>query len=138
MGPLQERRNGGYERSTKHAKASTDGGDLAAFWVAVLLFMGIGAGILQVLGPPAAPPDHDGIAVWHSARWPPGPANGSEPVRGCSLVAPVLAGRDTPGPIADPDPALLEPLTKGSQQNLPRIASDGRLRDAGLCRRVRP
>ncbi len=45
---------------------------------------------------------------------------------GVGPAAPVVAGRDTPGPIADPDPALLEPLSEGSKQNLPRIASDGR------------
>jgi uncharacterized protein len=93
-----------------------------AFWVAVLLSMAIGAGILQLLGPPVAPPNQDRTpadVAPLAAGPPPGPA-----VR---LVAPVLAGRDTPGPIADPDPALLEPLSKGSKENLPRIASDGRL-----------
>jgi uncharacterized protein len=96
-----------------------------AFWAAVLLLMGSGAGILQLLGPPAAPPSHDAA--------PPAPVPlAAAPAVGVvapgpRLVAPVLAGRDTPGPIADPDPALLEPLTKGSPQNLPRIGSDGRL-----------
>ncbi len=36
-------------------------------------------------------------------------------------------GRDTPGPIADPDPALLEPTGGTSGDLLPRIAMDGRL-----------
>lgn len=97
----------------------------AAFWVAVLLSMGTGAGILQVLGPPATPPDHDEIPSG-TAQLAPGPGTGVNG-QGMHLAPPVLAGRDTPGPIADPDPALLEPLAKGSQQNLPRIASDGRL-----------
>jgi polysaccharide deacetylase 2 family uncharacterized protein YibQ len=35
-------------------------------------------------------------------------------------------GRDLPGPIADPDPALLEPVAEGSSNMLPRIAADGR------------
>ncbi len=95
-----------------------------AFWVAVLLFMGLGAGIIQLLGPPIAPPDQD--VTPSDAPLATGPQTGRLRA-GVRLVAPVLAGRDTPGPIADPDPALLEPLSKGSQQNLPRIASDGRL-----------
>jgi polysaccharide deacetylase 2 family uncharacterized protein YibQ len=37
-----------------------------------------------------------------------------------------MAGRDTPGPIADPDPGLLEPAGGGSKESLPRIAPDGR------------
>jgi hypothetical protein len=37
----------------------------------------------------------------------------------------VQPGRETPGPIADPDPALLEPGPNGGQ--LPRIAADGRM-----------
>jgi polysaccharide deacetylase 2 family uncharacterized protein YibQ len=99
-----------------------------AFWVAVLLLMGLGAGILQLLGPPVASPDRDGPPS-EAAPLAAGPASGAPGIKRheTKLVAPVLAGRDTPGPIADPDPALLEPLAKGSQQNLPRIASDGRL-----------
>jgi uncharacterized protein len=95
-----------------------------AFWVAVLLLAGLGAGILQLLGPPVAPLDRDGASEGMPLAG--GPTSGGKG-RGTQLVAPVLAGRDTPGPIVDPDPALLEPLTRGSQQNLPRIASDGRL-----------
>jgi hypothetical protein len=96
-----------------------------AFWVAVLVVAGVGAGILQLLGPPAAPAENNGlpsVAVPLAAAAAPGVSG-----QGVRLVAPVLAGRDTPGPIADPDPALLEPLSKGSPQNLPRIAADGRL-----------
>ncbi|HET7884109.1 MAG TPA: divergent polysaccharide deacetylase family protein, partial [Acetobacteraceae bacterium] len=35
-------------------------------------------------------------------------------------------GRDTPGPIADPDPALLENVP-GTSDSLPRIGADGRM-----------
>ena len=45
---------------------------------------------------------------------------------GPKQVAPVVIGRDTPGPIADPDPALLEPAVAGGQEFLPRVSSDGR------------
>jgi polysaccharide deacetylase 2 family uncharacterized protein YibQ len=55
-----------------------------------------------------------------------GPATGVNG-QGARMAPPVVAGRDTPGPIADPDPALLESLAKGAKQNLPQIASDGRL-----------
>lgn len=96
-----------------------------AFWVAVLLFAGIGAGILQFLGPPAAPTTQEPTPS-EAALLAAGPTTDIK-VPQTRLVAPVLAGRDTPGPIVDPDPALLEPLDKGSLQNLPRIASDGRL-----------
>jgi hypothetical protein len=96
-----------------------------AFWVATLLLMGIGAGILQLLGPPVASSDQVGPPS-DAAPLAAGPASGVTG-HGTQLVGPVLAGRDTPGPVADPDPALLEPLNKDLQQNLPRIASDGRL-----------
>jgi polysaccharide deacetylase 2 family uncharacterized protein YibQ len=101
---------------------------LGAFWVAVLGSMAVGALVLQILGPP----DKPGPAPPQLAGTPPGDAHvqasstgDKAPLHG-NLVAPVLAGRDTPGPVADPDPALLEPLSPGSAQNLPRIASDGR------------
>lgn len=96
-----------------------------AFWVAVLLLMGVGGGILQLLGPPTTPlgsSDTPPAAAPVAA----GPATGAN-AQGPHPVAPVLAGRDTPGPIADPDPALMEPMARGSQEHLPRIATDGRL-----------
>jgi polysaccharide deacetylase 2 family uncharacterized protein YibQ len=36
-------------------------------------------------------------------------------------------GRDTPGPVADPDPALAEPAPGSTSDLLPRIAADGRM-----------
>jgi polysaccharide deacetylase 2 family uncharacterized protein YibQ len=36
-------------------------------------------------------------------------------------------GRDAPGPVPDPDPALLEPAPGSSSDMLPRIALDGRM-----------
>jgi polysaccharide deacetylase 2 family uncharacterized protein YibQ len=46
---------------------------------------------------------------------------------GPKLAPPVVAGRDTPGPVADPDPGLLEPAGDGSTQTLPKISADGRV-----------
>jgi polysaccharide deacetylase 2 family uncharacterized protein YibQ len=40
--------------------------------------------------------------------------------------SPLRPGRDTPGPIADPDPAMLEPLASDAKLLLPRISIDGR------------
>jgi polysaccharide deacetylase 2 family uncharacterized protein YibQ len=98
---------------------------LGAFWLAVLALLATGGGVVQWLGPPTGTPP----AV--SGRKPLDPAHreargGQLPRQGAALVAPVVAGRDTPGPVADPDPALLEPPRDGSKQHLPRIAADGR------------
>lgn len=113
---------------------------LGAFWVVVLSLMAVGAGVVQYPGPPTGAslaasdrkspdPAHreaSGMAaVQPPMRVPeqPGPVSVIAATR---LVPPAVAGRDTPGPIADPDPTLLEPLSEGSKENLPRIASDGR------------
>jgi hypothetical protein len=93
-----------------------------AFWVGLLFFMGLGAGTLQLLGPPVTLPDQGEPPTAMAPL-----ASGPAPSVKSLPVAPALAGRDSPGPIADPDPALLEPLNKGAKQNLPRVASDGRL-----------
>jgi polysaccharide deacetylase 2 family uncharacterized protein YibQ len=99
---------------------------LGAFWLAVLSILGVGAGVLQWLGPPGPAREASGKppAVVHSQ---------SAGDRGAVALAarpgpivPVGAGRDTPGPVADPDPSLLEPAGQGSTENLPRIAADGR------------
>ena len=102
---------------------------LGAFWIAALLLTGTGTGVVQWLGPPGAAP------LVASADKPADPAQHAalpvEPaqiivIAGPAPVVPLVAGRDTPGPVADPDPALLEPLSEGSKLNLPRIASDAR------------
>jgi len=97
---------------------------LGLFWLTVFAVLGLGAGTLQLLGPP--PPA------------PPKPAQAAPPAAAASIPpakplvtqqreepSPHRPGRDTPGPIADPDPALLEPGPDGS--TLPRIAADGRM-----------
>jgi polysaccharide deacetylase 2 family uncharacterized protein YibQ len=102
---------------------------LSWFWLAVLSLLGAGSGVLQYLGPPGPEGQH---ALPRELHTPPGNQTGSATIRnetvvaGVRPVAPVVAGRDTPGPIADPDPALLQPLAEGSKENLPRIAADGR------------
>ena len=106
---------------------------LGACWSGSLLLLAVGSGVVEWLGPPPTAPLED-------SREKPARVAGAEPViRDAAdkprpaivaavpaLVPPVVAGRDTPGPVADPDPALLEPLTEGSRRNLPRIGSDGR------------
>ena len=38
----------------------------------------------------------------------------------------LAVGRGTPGPVGDPDPGMLDPVSPGSTEHLPRIAPDGR------------
>lgn len=118
-------------RRVKHAGDA--GGDavtsgwrgLGVFWIVVLLVLGAGAGVLQALGPPPPRP----VAASHpvplatSAPLPPQPAVVVS--RQPQIPFFKRPGRDTPGPIADPDPALLEPGPDG--RSLPRIAADGRM-----------
>ena len=137
---------------------------LGLFWLAVLTLLSAGAGTLQWLGAPGGiEPIRLARNVGVPAPVPPAPipaapipaasvaaapvppasvqnvAHDAEPViviASPRQVIEVAVGRDTPGPIADPDPALLEPAGPGSparispsgvvKENLPRIASDGR------------
>jgi hypothetical protein len=104
---------------------------LGLFWLTVLLLLGAGGVTLQVLGPvvPEQPGPHlaaDGSAnphpqVFQPAAPPPVQlqAEGAKP-------AP-HPGRETPGPVTDPDPALLEPMAGQPASLLPRIAMDGRM-----------
>jgi uncharacterized protein len=100
---------------------------LGAFWLAVLLLIGGSAALLQLLGPP---PLHNLAATAPPRRVTPAatPAPVPPPLVTQRRQAPPpdRPGRDTPGPIADPDPALLEPMPGAPSQMLPRIAEDGR------------
>lgn len=104
---------------------------LGLFWLAVLLVLSAGALTLQMLGP--LPPARQAAApapTPQQAAPPPQPAaTAPQPVAASrpSHPAPARPGRDTPGPIADPDPALLEPVAGQRNEFLPRIASDGRM-----------
>src|SRR4051794_34114256 len=88
---------------------------LGAFWLTTLSLMTVSAGVLELLGPPGerptAPPRREAVR----------PATADERKVTVSVwpkpVAAVVAGRDTPGPVADPDPSLLEPRAAGSKDN---------------------
>lgn len=102
---------------------------LGRFWILVLLVLGVGAGVIEALGPTSRPSVITAVGPAHRAD--PLPA---EPV--VSNVTPPAApqsrpraprpGRETAGPIADPDPSLLEPYPGGTNLNLPRMSADGR------------
>jgi uncharacterized protein len=112
---------------------------LARFWAVVLAVLGIGALVLEVLGPP---PNAAMTAAGPVAQTNPDPtprASGSSVAKSgedksrlaAQTIAPTAVpagrpGRDTPGPITDPDPALLEPYPPEPDHKLPRIAMDGR------------
>jgi polysaccharide deacetylase 2 family uncharacterized protein YibQ len=103
---------------------------LGIFWVIVILLLAAGAATLQVLGPPAQLPPRPLLATAqapHPVVAPPTAA--PPPVQqppGQARTGP-HPGRDTPGPIADPDPALLDPVIDEPNNPLPRIAIDGRM-----------
>jgi polysaccharide deacetylase 2 family uncharacterized protein YibQ len=112
---------------------------LARFWGLLVGLLCISGSLLQALGPsPAMRAQTNALS--------PGPAGHGDPHRGEHGLAETnrpgtprfpassrpdapgrgLPGRDTPGPVADPDPALLEPYGASPTLKLPRIASDGR------------
>ena len=96
---------------------------LAVFWAAVLALVGLGAIVLQILGPPPhAPPERREAAASSPRSAPPAP-----PEAPPSSTPSGEPGRATPGPIAAPDPALLEPAPDVPGGMLPRIAPDGRM-----------
>jgi polysaccharide deacetylase 2 family uncharacterized protein YibQ len=110
---------------------------LARFWAALLTLSALTAGVLQLIGP-AAPPEPEPVALnlpTGPASTPPKHAASSRPA-GAPAAAPANAsrdaartlrpGRDTPGPTADPDPALLEPVASDPKLLLPRISIDHR------------
>ena len=111
---------------------------LGRFWLTLLAVLAIGAGLLEVLGPPGASMSSHPVAmspplVGHNPAEVKAATESRSPVVSQvtrPLVPPARLGqpgRDTPGPIADPDPSLLEPSAADAGAKLPRIATDGRV-----------
>jgi uncharacterized protein len=103
---------------------------LGRFWLLVLAVLGASAGILQLLGPP---PRREAPHIVEAAPHPAAETPVTPPQRPAPAAAPQSTasvghapGRGTPGPIADPDPALLEPMPPPDTGFLPRISVDGR------------
>lgn len=108
---------------------------LGRFWAGVLSVLVICALVLQILGPPpesrAGPPPEPAISPVVHAN-PVATADGPSDAKAFYAVRPARQtaeepGRDTPGPIADPDPSLLVPYASDPNLRLPRISSDGRV-----------
>jgi polysaccharide deacetylase 2 family uncharacterized protein YibQ len=110
---------------------------LARFWGVLLLVLVIGGITLQTLGPPSipssAPPPSSQIAgspsqgTTHTESLPSPRAVVAKPSQAPRTARQaVRPGRDTPGPVADPDPAMQEPLASDPKLMLPRISIDGR------------
>ncbi len=102
---------------------------LGAFWIAVVAVLAGGGAILQYLGPPAEPPtraDARPATPGPAATTPQRAEPPRQPVQQEAAAGP-RPGRESPGPIADPDPALLEPVPGQPGNPLPRIALDGRM-----------
>lgn len=101
---------------------------LGRFWLLIGGLVLVGGIALQIAGPPLGPA---------SPPLPPSPspAPPSNPTAGPVKAAPPKmqnlaaqrAGRDAPGPAADPDPALLEAGAESASERLPRISADGRM-----------
>lgn len=100
---------------------------LGRFWLVVAIVVAAGGIVLQLSGPlrPSAPRE---VAVQVPAK-PPPPKEPAKPAPVEAAKAPPAPrpGRDTPGPIADPDPALQEPMPGSTSDLLPRIAADDRM-----------
>jgi len=96
------------------------------FWLMVAILLAGSGVLLRLVGPPAPPAQHQVIAQA------PAKAANSQPQIKPVVPEPVKLpaqrpGRDTPGPIADPDPALLEPLAGSATDRLPRVSGDQRM-----------
>jgi polysaccharide deacetylase 2 family uncharacterized protein YibQ len=101
---------------------------LGLFWVVVLLLLTAGGVTLQLLGPPVQAPLRPTIAAAVPAPPPPTPQpTASQQQSPAQAATGPRPGRDTPGPIADPDPALLEAAADQPGDQLPQIAPDGRM-----------
>jgi hypothetical protein len=101
---------------------------LGRFWLLIAALLGAFCLALWLAGPPASLPLPAATADSQVAT------TGAPTVNQVAGPAAQEAkaeqgprpGRDTPGPIADPDPALLEPAPDSASEMLPRVAADGR------------
>ena len=83
---------------------------------------------MQLAGPPARPPPHPVVGQTPVRSAPPAAAATARPAAQVAPPQPAARpGRSTPGPIADPDPALEAPAPGSLTDLLPRIAFDGRM-----------
>jgi len=99
---------------------------LGRFWLLIAASLAVAVVALQLsFSPPAPEPT---VATRPApAVVPPEPIR-PRPERAAAAAAPAVQrpGRDTPGPVADPDPALLE-TAPGTSEAMPRIGADGRM-----------
>jgi len=104
---------------------------LGRFWAGLILLLAIGAGVLEALG---SAPEPVITAVARAVHVDPVPAergpaeakaHGAASAAAHAALHPGRPGRDLPGPVADPDPALLVPYPGEGNFKLPRIAVDG-------------
>jgi uncharacterized protein len=100
---------------------------LGLFWAAVLVVLAAGGVALQLMGPPAKAPPRPVVATVPAPRPQAAPAAVPAQPPAAQARSGPRPGRDAPGPITDPDPALLEPLIDQPDNPLPRIATDGRM-----------
>jgi uncharacterized protein len=113
---------------------------LARVWGGVLVVVLGTVVTLAILGPPERhyEPVHEGAAPvggavheaaevphGHPAPHTPGHAPTAHPATSVATRGD-RPGRDDPGPVADPDPALLEPVKGSKTDFLPRVTEDGR------------
>jgi uncharacterized protein len=103
---------------------------LGWFWLLIAVLAAVSGVALQIIGPPGAPAPRPVVSQTPTPPVRP-TAEPAKPAPQQAVNAPPVTrpGRDTPGPIADPDPALLEPVSGSSSTSdlLPRIAADGRM-----------
>src|ERR1700683_2135353 len=120
----------GAADSNQHPRSKAGWRRLGIFWVTVLGLGSVGSGVLVWLGPP------ESTVVRETGTRRPAAALAASRESGAAgtivlasqptKLAPLLVGRDTPGPVLDPDPGRLEPIAEGSTDSLPRVAPDGR------------
>src|SRR5690242_6094901 len=102
---------------------------LGRFWLTVLTALGLGAVILQSLGPPATEEPRPVASRPQEKLEPPRIVHPDPASKTADSTLPPeqRPGRDTPGPVTDPDPGLLQPDPAAPDRFLPVIAVDGRV-----------